>query len=202
MNNKFLENEFIIYVNAYYQAHAIYLAASKIITYNNDKIPYELQIFRSIIQNNSSFLYDLIIKGDDAINNIEFEKELIKGKLKVIYRVSDSFITEMENSIKIGIDNSNSMDIYWISFNQGAKNLYYFVNAVIRNINSSITINEAVDDTIDSILFENFWEGDELINRINLIRALSKELNYSTNWIKEFSIKMIMNIDYKIFQNQ
>ena len=169
-----VQNEFILLTNAYYQAHAYSqnMIASGI--FGNIAIQPELNQFRKQISQTSNTLLNLM-------------------KMTEIFKVSDSFIAEIENSVNILKSNGGDMTAYRISFQMGSDYIYQFVGGTISNFGEHVDLREGIFNIIDSILNQSYWEGAELQQQINFIRNLRDGMNYSENWIKEYAYRMFTN---------
>lgn len=188
------QNEFIHLVNSYYQADAY---SKKIIAsgiFGQSDIQAELFQFREMLENQFPKLKILIDDAERNGNNGETEKLIIKGKLTEIYKIPNWFYEELENSVSKFIRESNSdMTSYRLIFQMGSDYLYNFVGATAQNFGNHVPLKDGIEEIVHSILFENYWEGDELRQQINFIRNLKQSLFLSENWIKEYAYKMFVN---------
>ena len=185
-----VQNEFILLTNAYYQAHAYSqnMIASGI--FGNIVIQPELNQFREQIRQTSDTLLNLIEQSDSIGKKGEADKMIMKMKLTERFKVSDSFIGEIENSINKLKSNGGDVTAYRISFQMGSDYIYQFVGGTISNFEEHVDLREGIYNIIDSILNQSYWEGAELQQQINFIRKLRDRMNYSENWIKEYAYKM------------
>jgi len=94
-----VQNEFILLTNAYYQAHAYSqnMIASGI--FGNIAIQNELNQFREQISQTSDTLLNLVEESDRNGNKGEADKMIMKMKMTEIFKVSDNFLAEIENSV-------------------------------------------------------------------------------------------------------
>lgn len=188
-----VQNEFILLTNAYYQAHAYSqnMIASGI--FGNIAIQPELNQFREQISQTSDTLLNLVEESDRNGNKGEADKMIMKMKMTEIFKVSDSFIAGIENSVNKLKSNGRDMTAYRISFQMGSDYIYQFVGGTISNFGEHVDLREGIFNIIDSILNQSYWEGAELQQQINFIRNLRDGMNYSENWIKEYAYRMFTN---------
>jgi hypothetical protein len=188
-----VQNEFILLTNAYYQAHAYSqnMIASGI--FGNLAIQPELNQFREQISQTSDTLLNLVEESDRNGNKGEADKMIMKMKMTEIFKVSDNFLEELENSINKLKSSGGDMTAYRISFQMGSDYIYQFVGGTISNFGGHVDLREGIFNIIDSILNQNYWEGEELKQQITFIRNLRDGMNYSENWIKEYAYRMFAN---------
>ena len=181
------QNEFYHLVNAYYQA----VAYSKKINIRNVNNQPELAQFRQLIANNFPPLNDLIEEGERRGKGGEVEKSIIQTNLMEIYRIPQWFLIKIDGSI-IKYSQKDDADIafYRKMFQKGSNYLCDFVSATIPNLGNHISLKEGVDKIVNSILNENYWEGEDLIQIIDIIRKLKTDLYFSDEWLKEYTFKI------------
>lgn len=187
-----VQNEFILLINAYYQADALSknIIASGI--FGTIQIQQELYQFREYLSQSSERLTNLIKEAEQVGKKGEADKAIISAKLKEIYRIEDNFLEEIENSIsKVKVNNSD-MTSYRISFQMASDIICNLVGGTIQNFANHVPLKEVISSIVDGILNENYWEGVDLKEQINFVRNLKSNLNYSDNWIKEYAYKMFM----------
>jgi hypothetical protein len=187
-----VQNEFILLINAYYQADALSknLIASGI--FGNIQIQPELSQFREHLGQSSEMLVNMIKEAEQSGKKGEIDKAIMKAKLNEIYNIENNFLTEIESSISNIKVNNGDMTSYRISFQMASDTIYNFVGGTIQNLGPQIPLKDGVFNIIESILTENYWEGDDLIQQVNFIRSLKNNLNYSNNWIKEYAYRMFL----------
>jgi hypothetical protein len=188
-----VQNEFILLTNAYYQAHAYSqnMIASGI--FGNIAIQPEFNQFREQISQTSDTLLNLVEESDRNGNKGEADKMIMKMKMTEIFKVSDNFLEELENSINKLKSSGGDMTAYRISFQMGSDYIYQFVGGTISNFGGHVDLREGIFNIIDSILNQNYWEGEELKQQITFIKNLRDGMNYSENWIKEYAYRMFAN---------
>lgn len=186
-----VQNEFILLINAYYQADALSenLVSSGI--FGNIEIQPELSQFREHLGRSSEMLLSMIKKAEQAGQKGELDKTIMKAKLKEIYKIEDDFLAEIENSISTVKENNGDMTSYRMSFQMASDIIFNFVGGTIQNFGSHVPLREGIYEIIDSILNKNYWEGD-IKQQINLVRSLKTNLKYSDSWIKEYAYKMYL----------
>lgn len=185
-----VQNEFILLINAYYQADAL---SKKMISsgiFGNINIQPELSQFREYLGQSSEMLIKMIKEAEQSGKKGEIDKMIIKAKLQEIYNIGDSFLAEIENSISNEKANNGDMTSYRIAFQMASDTIYNFVGGTIQNFGNHVPLKEGIYSIIDSILNENYWEGQELKQQINFVRNMKTNLKYSDNWIKEYAYKM------------
>lgn len=185
-----VQNEFILLTNAYYQAQAYSqnMLASEM--YGNITIQSELNQFREQISQSSDTLLNLIQGAD---NKGETDKLIIKMKMTEIYKVSEHFLVEIENSINDYKIIGGDMNAYRICFQMGSDYIYQFVGGALRDFGDHVNSKDGIHSIIETILNQNYWEGSELKEQINFIQNIRNKLNYSENWLKEYAYKMFVN---------
>ena len=94
-----VQNEFILLVNAYYQADAMSKNLISSGIFGNIVIQPEIAQFREFLSQTSALLGQAIKDGDKQGKKGAFDKTLITDKLKETYSINDSFIAEIENSV-------------------------------------------------------------------------------------------------------
>ena len=187
-----VQNEFILLINAYYQADALSKDMISSGIFGNIQIQPELSQFREHSSQSLEKALNFARAHNYTIKEGEIDKEVIKAKLKEIYKIGDIFIYEIENSIsKAKIDNGD-MSSYRISFQMASDTIYNFVGGTIQNFANHMPLKEGIHSIINSILNENFWSGEEIKRQIEFVRSLNTHLHYSDNWIKEYAYKMFI----------
>ena len=188
-----VQNDFILLTNAYYQAQAYSqnMLASGI--FGNITIQSELNQFREQISQSSDTLLNLIQEADSNGNKGEADKLIIKMKMTEIYKVSEHFLVEIENSINNYKIIGGDMNAYRISFQMGSDYIYQFVGGILKEFGDHVNLKDRIYSIIETILNQNYWEGSELNEQINFIRNLRNKLNYSENWLSEYAYKMFVN---------
>jgi len=188
-----VQSDFILLTNAYYQAQAYSqnMLASGI--FGNITIQSELNQFREQISQSSDTLLNLIQEADSNGNKGEADKLIIKMKMTEIYKVSEHFLVEIENSINNYKIIGGDMNAYRISFQMGSDYIYQFVGGILKEFGDHVNLKDRIYSIIETILNQNYWEGSELNEQINFIRNLRNKLNYSENWLSEYAYKMFVN---------
>lgn len=79
-----------------------------------------------------------------------------------------------------------------ILFQMASDTVYNFVGGTIQNFGSHVPLKDGIFGIVDSVLNQNYWEGEELKQQINFVRNMRANLNYSDNWIKEYAYKMFL----------
>lgn len=187
-----VQNEFILLVNAYYQADALSKNLISSGIFGNILIQPELSQFREHLGQASEMLVNMIQEAEQKGKKGEVDKAIMQAKLSEIYKIEDDFFKEIDDSILDVKSNNGDMTSYRMSFQMASDTIYNFVGGTIQNFGSHVTLKEGIHGIIDSILNENYWEGEELKQQINFVRNLKSNLKYSTNWIKEYAYKMYL----------
>lgn len=185
-----VQNEFILLINAFYQADALTKNIAAPGLFGNIQIQPELSQFREMFVEDSEIHSDIIRCGDANAETGKFEKVVLGLELKSVYKVTDHFLQEIESSISEYKHDNRDMTSYRISFQMASDYIYNFVGETIKSSGKHIPLKDAIFNIIESILNENYWEGEILKEQISLIRYLKTDLNFSENWIKEYAYKM------------
>lgn len=189
-----VQNEFIFLVNAYYQAEAY---SNGIVATGGMFGPLEIQDelyqFREKIQNSFPDLYSEIKKNEREGKKGVMEKTLLKAKLSEIYDIEDYFFVELEQFISHMKSKNENIAHYRLSFQLETDFIFESVGGIIKGLGNHISLKDGVHKIIDSILNDNYWEGDDIKQRINFIRNLKINKGFSEKWIKEYAFKMFYN---------
>jgi len=185
-----VQNEFILLINAYYQADALSKNLTSSGIFGNIDIQPELSQFREHLGQSSDMLVKMIKESEQSGKKGEIDKMIIKAKLIEIYKIKESFLAEIENSISNEKANNGDMTSYRISFQMASDTVYHFVGGTIQNFGNHVPLKDGVYGIIDSVLNEDYWEGEELKQQINFVRSMKINLKYSDNWIKEYAYRM------------
>jgi hypothetical protein len=185
-----IQNEFILLVNAYYQADATSKNMIATSMFGKRSIQPELAQFREMLMQTSEKLGNMVLQSDQQGKSGQLDKILISAKLKERFGVSDSFILEIENSISKYRTANGDMNSYRISFQMGSDTIYNFLAETIPQFGIHVSLKEGVSGMIQDILHQNYWEGDEIKQQINFVRMLTTSFHFSDSWIKEYAFKM------------
>ena len=185
----FVQNEFILLVNAYYQAVGLSNNIKSSGMFGEIELLPEISQFRDIVSQ-FDILGQTIKAGEQQGQKGEIEKMLIKAKLAEIYRVNNSFTSEIENSVSKYCVDTSDMTSYRISFQMSSDTLYNMVGSIIPHFGNHVPLRDGVLGIVNDILNKDYWEGDETKQQINFVRAFKKNLYYSDNWILEYALKI------------
>jgi hypothetical protein len=188
----FVQNEFILLVNAYYQADAMTKNVISSGIFGNIKIQPEIDQWRRLLTQTSQMLGQAVIEGDNQGKSGEFDKSLISAKLKEIYRVGDNFISEIEKSVSKHSSEQNDMTSYRISFQMASDTIYNLVGGTIQHMGNHVPLKDGIYRIVNDILNQDYWKGDEVIRQVEFVRSFKTVLHFSENWIKEYAYKMYM----------
>lgn len=176
------KNDFDFLVNSYYQAYGLTKNMSARGMFGNISLLPEVDMFRENLKV-QPLLYETIIQADKNGQQGQFEINLIKLKLTEIYGVEENWINEIEESVNMFSKENSDMSNYRINFQTASDTLYRLVGAVIPNMDKNILKNDAIEHVTSSVLNQNHWQGDDIIQQINFSRLFKKPLFYSDNWI-------------------
>ena len=190
----FVQNDFVLLINAYYQADALSKnVKSSSILWVVD-IQYELVQFREFVSQSSELLGQAIKDSDNLGVRGKFDKTLIEEKLRIIYGVNDRFVSEIENSVSIFSIEDGDMTSYRIQFQMASDTLNNFVGGTLPFLDNHISLKDRIYGIVNDILKQDYWEGDEIKRQIDFVRSLKTILKFSDNWIQEYAHRMFMNI--------
>lgn len=184
------QNEFVLLVNAYFQAEAATKNMVASGMFGNVSIQPELSQFRELLMRTSEMLGKTILQNDQQGKKGVLDKLLISTKLKEKYGVSDNFISEIENSISKFRNENGNMTSYRLSFQMGSDTIYNLVGETIQQLGSHVPLKDAISSIIQDILFEDYWHEEDIKQQIIFVRKLNNGLNYSDKWIKEYAFLM------------
>jgi hypothetical protein len=185
-----VQNEFIFLTNAYYQAHAYSIGMKASGLFEESEIHTEHYQFREMLKESGETLFDLIKDGEKAGNKGQVEKMIIKLKLSELYKTSENFILELENSINKYFLEATDLSMYRILFQIGTDSIYSNIGCFLESKDNHISKSEGIKLVIDNILHQNYWEGEEIKQQIGFIRQLNDSLFFSENWLNEYANKM------------
>lgn len=184
-----VENFFNFLVQSYYQAYGIskgYIASG---IFGNVVTQGELQGFRQHVKEVSSALAQLY-NGKDNLQSAMIDLSIIKKKLKNSFDLGSDFTKEIEKSVDDYV--GNDMTSYRIMFQLASDTLYPMVADTIQHIDLA-NKREAIDGVVESIISENYWQGQEIIQMIETVRGFQNKLGFSKSWLKQFTFYWITN---------
>lgn len=185
------QNPFVIIVNAYYQAEAYskkYIAKG---IFGDTEILPELENFRNFLIESSPIFAEAIKEEKNSGKQGLLEKAMINNDFIETYKLNQIFTDELDNSVNQYVKKGGNMTSYRISFQMGSDTIHSLVGSTIPHLGPHIDIKDGIYKMVNDILTQNYWEGDDLIQNINFIKALNTQLHLSHNWIKEYTYQML-----------
>ena len=153
-----VQNEFILLINAYYQADALSKNLTSSGIFGNIKIQPELSQFREHLGQSSDMLAKKIKEAEQSEKKGEIDKMIIKTKLIEIYKIQEGFLAEIENSISNEKTKNGDMTSYRLSFQMASDTVYNFVGGTIQNFGNHVPLKDGIFGIVDSVLNENNYK--------------------------------------------
>ena len=179
-------------VQSYYQAYGITKGYKASGMFGNIDTQPELQGFRQHIKEVSSVLSQLY-NGKDNLQSAIIDLSIIGKKLEISFNLGKEFTTDLKTSVDSYVKNGNDMTSYRIMFQIASDTLYPIVTDTIKHFDPSINRKEAIESVVDSIISENYWQGEKVIQMVDTVRGFQKNLGLSKNWLKQFAFYWITN---------
>jgi len=185
---KKINSNFILMVNAYYQAEAYSLGMIASGVFGQISIQSELQIFRNYISTHQIKLQELLLKAESSNELGKIEKATIAYEFEKI-NLNHLFTYEIENSIENFKKRGGDMTSYRISFQLATDSIIGLVGNLIKHLDH-LSLRESTSAGIDSIMNQNHWSGENLLEQINDIRLLKNVYGFTDHWIKEYTFQI------------
>jgi len=185
---KKINSNFILKVNAYYQAEAYSLGMIASGIFGQISIQSELQIYRNYISTHQIKLQELLLKAESSNELGKIEKATIAYEFEKI-NLNHLFTFEIENSIENFQKRGGDMTSYRISFQLATDAIISLVGNFVKHFDH-LSLRESTSTGIDSIMNQNHWTGENLLEQINDIRLLKTVYGYTDHWIKEYTFQI------------
>lgn len=125
------------------------------------------------------------------------EKARCKKLLKEIYDMSDNFFKEIDQSLKSRCRKLQDVQPYLMQFQALTQDQIMLVSNLMKYklripLLFKNTLKRMVEDTVHDILTKNDYTDVGVMKTAISVRELQQRLKFSEDWMKEFTVRVIM----------
>lgn len=125
------------------------------------------------------------------------EKKQCKKMLQEIYGISDSFFTEIDNSIKRRCKNLQDMQTYLYQFQGFAQELMMLMGNLMKwkfRLPGFFkkALRELTAKSVNQVLTKNDWKDDGVRKSCLAVRQYQQQLGYSAEWMTAYVYNVVM----------
>lgn len=125
------------------------------------------------------------------------EKKQCKKMLQEIYGISDSFFTEIDNSIKRRCKNLQDMQTYLYQFQGFAQELMMLMGNLMKwkfRLPGFLkgTLQRLTEKAINDVMTRENWKDADVRKSVTNVRKYSQMLGYTPQWMTEFVYNVVI----------
>lgn len=125
------------------------------------------------------------------------EKKRAQKMMSEMYGMSDSFFTEIDESIKKRCRTPQEVQTYFLVFQDFSQNLMMSMGQLMQwklRLPSFFhkALRQMTEKTVHEVLTSNSWKDDAMRRSVAAIRKAQGTLGYSETWIVEFAHTILM----------
>ena len=125
------------------------------------------------------------------------EKKQCKKMLQEIYGISDSFFTEIDNSIKRRCKNLQDMQTYLYQFQGFAQELMMLMGNLMKwkfRLPEFLkgTLQRLTEKAINDVMTRESWKDADVRKSVMNVRKYSQMLGYTPQWMTEFVYNVVI----------